>query len=212
MLHDVREFIKPCVKQIASKFTLPKMPPSLPPTKKLLAAKGKIVAFRLQWKFIQFPPGFINFDVSKSSPIPILPVNPLTDLTCQWVKVCGATFSERICSQPQWTCYALPFSSTCSASTGRTFMLGVYIFCDGNVGFVPYDDMWFVWRLYMFESSFENVIVGNSQHMSHVTCCVLWLFFFSRPFWFKPHHMCKIHFWNLYSIDLLLDSYCHVFF
>lgn len=162
-------------------------------------------------EFIQFPPGFINFDVSKSSPTDP-PGDPRTDLTCRWVQVCGATFGERICSQPQWSCHALPFSSTCSASTGRTPMLEVYSFCDGTFLVLCHMIICCLFEDCMFKSNFENVIIWNRQHMSHVTCCVLWLFFFSRPFWFKPHHMCKIHFWNLYSIDLLLNSYCHLFF
>ena len=120
--------------------------------------------------------------------------------TCRWVKVCGATFGERICSQPQWSCYALPFSSTCSASTGRyDVMLGVCIFCDGTFLVLCHMTICGLFEDYMFESSFENVIIWNrQQNMS------LFLFLFCdsgviRPFWFNGTGAKYIygHFWGL---------------
>ena len=159
---------------------------TLPPS-----TKNKIAAFRLQW-ICPISSGIHQFRC-----VQIFPHrssgDPLTDLTCGWVvQVCGATFGERICSQPQWSCYALPFSSTCSASTGhrnlrRQMLVSVHFV---RMFFLVLCKMLCVFEDFMCESSFENVIIWNRQHMSHVTCFVLWLFFLNRPVWFKPHHTC----------------------
>ena len=92
--------------------------------------------------------------------------------TCRWVQVCGATFGERICSQPQWSCHALPFSSTCSASTGH--YVGSVHFCeDGHFWVLCHMTICCLFEDYMFKSSFEHVIVRNSQR-KFVTRFVLW--------------------------------------
>lgn len=181
MLHDAREFIKPCVKQIVSKFgwsesILTKNTNENPPWNAKLhlppSTKNKSAALVFN-EFTEFPPDssmrfvqiFPDPDFEGSDP----PGDPLTSpvdgsrfAVQHLVKGFVANLSGR----------ATPYLFRAHAVPAQDTMLGVYIFvvemlvlCNMTICCLFED--------YMFESSFENVIIRNRQHMSHVTCFVL---------------------------------------